>query len=144
MKGQSSVEMLVSLGAIFAFTIPVLLLLFSVTQYGQESAAISQTQATSRVLADAINDVYAQGPYAQKVILINIPSTVTELKIENNEVILQMKITNGVYDAASPIFAKMDDFQSIKDKSGLFSVKIKNLYDANLNGGKVQVNLEGT
>ncbi|MBI2079526.1 hypothetical protein HYT84_02080 [Candidatus Micrarchaeota archaeon] len=141
-KGQSSVEMLVTVGAVIAFTIPVILLLLSLTQYGQESAAIYQAQATSKIIAESINEVYIQGPGAEKNILVTFPSNSIGLSIKGpveqdkqlgSEVIITMKSSTGSYDAVTPTFARVE-LLPLLSPNGLVSLKLLTKAD-----GEVQV-----
>ncbi len=129
MKAQASVETLSTLGMVLAFTVPVLLLLLSASQYGAESTAIYQTQSSARIVADTINDVFVQGNGATKQVLINLPGNTDSLEITGNEVIIILTVQNGKYDAVAPIFANVHpdtDAQQITEVNGLVSLTIKN------------------
>jgi uncharacterized protein (UPF0333 family) len=110
MKGQSSLEVLVTVGIILAFTIPVVFLLLSLTSVGYEKTATAQADASARSLADTMNFVYAQGPGAKKVMLMNVPASTQEVFAENGEVVIRIKIAGGgTIDEVSPTFAKIAD-----------------------------------
>ena len=47
-KAQASIELMVTLGVVLAFTIPVIFLLFSITSVGYENAAVAQADASAR------------------------------------------------------------------------------------------------
>ncbi len=129
MKAQASVETLSTLGMVLAFTVPVLLLLLSASQYGAESTAIYQTQSSARIVADTINDVFVQGNGATKQVLINLPGNTDSLEITGNEGIIILTVQNGKYDAVAPIFANVHpdtDAQQITEVNGLVSLTIKN------------------
>ena len=136
MKGQSSLELLVTVGVVVAFTIPVLFLLFSVTSVGYEDTARAQADASSRTLSDAVNSVYSQGPGAQRLILLNTPGSTEEVYIYKGEAVVRMRTSSGVYEAAYPVIVD-GDLSSIGSKSGLFVVVVENdagrvrIYDPN-------------
>lgn len=135
MKAQASVETLSTLGMVIAFTIPVLLLMLSASQYGAESTAIYQTQSSARVLADTINDVFVQGNGATKQILINLPGNTEYIEITGKEVIITLKVQNGEYNAVSPVFAEVQpNMDQIIDVNGLVPLTVKNI------DGKIEVN----
>ena len=131
-RGQVSLELLITLGVVLAFTIPVVFLLLSVSSVGFEKASKDQADATSRSLADTINNVYAQGSGAKRVLLLNAPSSTKDITIKNSanggEVIVRIKTSQGDYEAVSPIIrnAEISKFHPIEAKSGLFSVSVTN------------------
>ena len=121
-------ELLVTVGIVLAFTIPVLFLLLSVTSVGQENTAKAQAEATARSLADTMNLVYAQGSGAKKVILINVPSSTESISAANGEVVIRIKTAGGIYEAAYPTFAKISSKvqNQIKQRTGLFEIVVEN------------------
>lgn len=137
-KGQASVEMLVTLGLILVFTIPILMLLLVSSQYGAENYAIQQAQASSHMLADSINDVYIQGDGASKIVLANFPGNTEDVFVsKEKEVIVRIKLGNGNnYDAVSPVFANISETPLIHTK-GLLQFNITN------EDGTVKLNPDG-
>lgn len=125
MKAQISAEMLMTLGMILAFTAPIILLLLSVSQQSYESSTLSQADASAKILADNINDVYSQGIGAKKTILISFPVNMESLTIQNKEVVVKLKTSNGIYEVVSPIFANATIGQ-INGKSGLLTIILEN------------------
>jgi len=132
MKAQASVEMMVTFALVITFMVPVLLLLLVASQYGAESASISQGQASSHLVADTINDVFTQGPGASKIILVNLPGNTQKFAISGKEVTITMKVGNGNYEAVSPVFGNVGNFE-IEAINGLFPLRIKN------KGGVIEV-----
>ena len=129
-KGQSSLELLVTLGVVIAFTVPVLFLLLSVSSIGYEDTAKAQADATSRTIADSMNSVYAQGYYlgsgAQREILINVPASTESLYASDGEVVLRVKTSSGTFDAASPTIAEIGSgSMEISGKSGLIKIIVR-------------------
>lgn len=134
MKGQTSLELLVTVGVVIAFTIPVLFLLLSATSIGFEDTSKAQADATARTLADAMNSVYSQGEGTSRLILVNAPSNTQEILLEDNEVVVKIVTSNGVFESASPTIAKIrGGSQSIGKKTGLFQILIEN------NNGEVEL-----
>jgi uncharacterized protein (UPF0333 family) len=126
LRGQISLELMVTLGTVLAFTVPVVFLLLSVSSVGYEKAAKDQADASARSLADSINTVYSQGNNAKRVVLVNAPSNVRNISIGGNEVVVKVKTSAGDYDGASPVFANVTD-TTITGQSGLFSIAISNV-----------------
>jgi uncharacterized protein (UPF0333 family) len=132
MKGQSSLEVLVTVGIILAFTIPVLFLLLSLTSVGYEKTALAQADASARSLADTMNFVYAQGPGARKLLLLNVPASTQEVYVANGEAVVRIKTASGTADSVSPTFAKIVGAKQTTrnpvtgQKTGLFVIIVEN------------------
>jgi hypothetical protein len=126
MKGQSSLELLVTVGVVLAFTIPVLFLLLSVSSVGYEDTSKAQADAASRTLADTINSVYAQGPGAQREVLLNVPPTTEGVYASGGEVVVRIKSSGGTFDAVSPTIARIaSGGGEIGKKTGLFKIILR-------------------
>ena len=131
MKGQSSLELLVTVGVVIAFTIPVLFLLVSVTSIGYEDTSKAQADAASRSLADTMNSVYAQGNGAQRELLLNVPPSTEQVRIvetaQGTEVIVSIRTSGGTFDSSSPSIARIKGFsQELTKKAGLFTLCVRN------------------
>ena len=126
MRGQVSLELLVTLGIVIAFTVPIIFLLLSVSSVGYEKAAKDQADASARTLSDGINTVYAQGHGAKRIVLLNLPSSTKELRINGSEVIVKIETSAGEYEGVSPVFAQIDQPIVFTGRTGLFSVSVMN------------------
>ncbi len=141
MKGQSSLEVLVTFGIILAFTVPVLFLLLSLTSVGYEKTATAQADASARSLADTMNFVYSQGPGAKKALLLNVPASTLEVYAAGGEAVVSIKSASGTQDLVSPTFAKIaGGRQTTRDPikgqaAGLFVVLVEN------DGGEVKLSV---
>lgn len=126
MKGQTSLELLVTVGIVVAFTIPVLFLLLSATSIGYEDTAKAQADASSRTLSDTMNSVYAQGAGAKRMILLNVPSSTQEIYASGGEAVVSIRTQSGDFDAASPTIAEISGTsQTLGKKTGLFLISIE-------------------
>jgi uncharacterized protein (UPF0333 family) len=135
-KGQASLELLVTLGVVIAFTVPVIFLLLSVSSVGYENAAKDQADATARTLADSINIVYAQGDGAKRIVLVNSPSATEKIEIKKNEVAVKIGLSEGTYEGVSPVFANVSKTDAIENRSGLYEIILDN------EGGQVVISYE--
>lgn len=141
MKGQSSLEVLVTFGIILAFTIPVLFLLLSLTSVGYEKTAAAQADASARSLADTMNFIYSQGPGARKSLLLNVPPSTQEVYAANGEAVVRIKGSAGLQDLPSPTFAKISGGKQTTrspatgQRTGLFIVVVEN------QGGEVKLSV---
>jgi uncharacterized protein (UPF0333 family) len=126
MKGQSSMELLVTVGIVLAFTIPVAFLLLSLTMVGYEDASIAQADASARSLADSINVVYSQGDGAKREMLLNLPSNTEAVHIGENEVVIEVRTGSGIHQAAAPYFAETSTVSLDPNRlSGLLQLDIQ-------------------
>lgn len=126
MKGQIATEFFVTIGVVLLFTIPVVLLLFSLSQFGYEDSTLAQADAAARSLAETINLVYSQGYGASRVVLLNTPPNTESITIGKNEVIVTVKTSQGTHAASAPFFASISKSQQpISQKSGLFQLNVK-------------------
>ncbi|MBU0533097.1 hypothetical protein KKB44_06410 [Candidatus Micrarchaeota archaeon] len=126
MKGQSSLELLITVGIVIAFTIPVLFLLLSVTSIGYEDTAKAQAEASTRTLSDTINLVYAQGDGAKRLILLNTPPSTKEVSVEDGEVIVTILTSGGEFEAVHPTIAVVKTV-SLGGRTGLFLISVENV-----------------
>jgi len=129
MKGQASMEMLITLGIVLAFTLPVIFLMFTVTQVGYDETAMAQADASARSLADTLNFVYSQGPKAKRTIVLNNPPATESITVGNGEVVVRIKTTEGYYDGVSPTFAEVQGEETSPQTirgAGLFTLEVYN------------------
>lgn len=131
MKGQASMEMLITVGMVLAFTVPVLFLMFTITSVGYENAGIAQAEASVRSLSDSINLVYgqgfSQGAGAKRVVLLNLPARTKEVSVRDGEVVLSVETSSGDFDASFPTFSEVEDAElvtSVNRRSGLVPVEV--------------------
>ena len=118
MRAQASIELLITIGIVLAFTIPVLFLLLTVSQFGFENASLAQGEGSAKKIADNINEAYLQGADTKRIILVNLPSNTELLDIQGNEVVIKVRTSAGEYEAVSPIFGNVTGFVPIIKKSG--------------------------
>ena len=123
LRGQASMELLITLGIILAFTVPVIFLLFTITQVGYEDTAKAQADASARTLADTLNFVYGQGEGAKRKILLNTPPYTESITVDGGEVVVRIKTSEGYYDGVSPTFAKVAITDPI-ERTGIFVVSV--------------------
>lgn len=126
MKGQSSLELLVTVGIVIAFTIPVLFLLLSFTSVGYEDTAKAQAEAASRTLSDTMTSVYSQGDGAERRVLLNVPASTEEIYVDDGEVVVSIRTSGGLFEAVTPTIAETSGAQDLSGKTGLFVVDIQN------------------
>jgi uncharacterized protein (UPF0333 family) len=129
LRGQASMELLITLGIILAFTLPVIFLMFTVTQVGYEETEMAQADASARSLADTINLVYSQGPDAKRTIVLNNPPSTESVTMGSGEVVVRIKTSEGYYDGVSPTFAKIAGEETEPQTiggAGLFVVEVYN------------------
>lgn len=122
MRAQVSLELLVTLGVVVAFTIPVVLLLLSLSQIGLENATLVQADGSARALADSINEIYAEGSGAKRTVLLSLPISTQVLHIGNREVTIVIETESGEYHAVAPLFASVEE--TTLEKRGLVALEL--------------------
>ncbi|MDD5022812.1 MAG: hypothetical protein PHU63_01460, partial [Candidatus ainarchaeum sp.] len=73
-KGQASIEMFTTVGIFMAFLLPMILLLFTVSNQNFEEVSKSQADVVAKKIAHSINTVYLGGEDSTKTVLIYLPS----------------------------------------------------------------------
>lgn len=124
MRGQISLELLVTFGILVAFTVPILILMLTVSSHGYENSARLQANAVSKTLADSINELYTQGPGTKRSLSLAFPTNSDAVRIADNEVTVILKTSTGNYEAVSPLFARVRT-QLITNKIGLTNVNLE-------------------
>jgi hypothetical protein len=115
-KGQAASEMMVTIGMILVFVVPIVLLLLVGAQARFESLSHVQAGSTVRIVADSINEVYVEGrgpnpstPGASKVAILNIPSNARSIRVSGNEVIITLETRSGPADVAATFFGEVHE-----------------------------------
>ena len=101
--------MLVTIGVILIFVIPILLLLLVGAQARFESLSHVQASSVIRIISDSINEVHIEGPQASKVVIVNIPTNTRYLNITENEVVMTLETRNGPTDIAASFFGELNE-----------------------------------
>jgi hypothetical protein len=119
-KGQAATEMLVTIGMVLLFVIPLLLILLVVAQLRFESLSEVQGNSAIRIMADSINEVYIEGPGATKVAVVNLPTNTKNLTITENEIIITLETRSGENQLVVPFFGDVasDSIRVIKTEGG--------------------------
>ena len=99
MKAQAAIEYTMLIGAALIIIIPIS---YYAIQESTRNIQMNQASNAVNTLAKAADSVYALGPGSQKYIEINLPGGITEIKIQNNEILLKIYIFGG----ESEIFAE--------------------------------------
>lgn len=109
--------MMVTIGMILVFVVPIVLLLLVGAQARFESLSHIQAGSGVRIIADSINEVYVEGtgpvssgPGASKVAIVNIPTNTKKIEItENNEVVFTLETRSGTAEVVTSFFGEVDD-----------------------------------
>ncbi len=130
-KGQSSMEMLTTVGIFIAFLVPVALLAFSVVNLNRQDISKYAAESMVKQIASESNNIYAQGYStvsnigASSIIYINIPGGVKSIEFVNNSVVAHLNIGGSPYDAVAYTNAPFSgDIKPIKDKQGILPIRV--------------------
>lgn len=97
-KSQISVEYMLIIGFATLMTIPLLLIYYTYSSDSSDSVATSQALQIARNIVDSSESVYYLGKPSQTTLKLNFPDKISSIKLENYEVVFQMKIKNGITD----------------------------------------------
>ncbi|MEM4335488.1 MAG: hypothetical protein QXL47_02255 [Candidatus Anstonellales archaeon] len=90
MKGQASIELLITVGIFLVLTIPVVFLMLSYSSVKLENMEEMQARAIARKLGEGVNEVFATCP-AKKTLVIKIPNNVEHIEINKNEAVVKIR-----------------------------------------------------
>jgi len=133
-KGQAATEMLVTIGMVLIFIIPILLLLLVVAQLRFESLSEVQGNSAIRIIADSVNEIYIEGPGATKVVVVNLPTNTKNLTITENEVIITLETRSGENQLVVPFFGEVAGEREITTPGGRAPVGLYPLRFTNEDG----------
>lgn len=134
MKGQAATEMLVTIGMVLIFIIPILLLLLVVAQLRFESLSEVQGSSAIRIIGDSINEVYIEGPGATKVVVVNLPTNTKNLTLTEKEITITLESRSGDSDLVVPFFGNVSTTGEITTAQGRAPVGLYPMRFTNIDG----------
>ncbi|MFH0835533.1 MAG: hypothetical protein V1834_00020 [Candidatus Micrarchaeota archaeon] len=131
MKGQAAVEYLAILTVSLAILLPLWLFVTSVNSSTQDDLRVGFAKQLVSRIADASDLVLVQGPPAQFIVKIDVPSGVSAITLQNNEVNVRLERPYGVTDVfASTSGSIQGDIDAIKLVPGPHYLTVKAQRDA--------------
>jgi len=132
LKAQASMEMLITVGMMLAFVVPISLLLLTTSGQNFEEVSKHQAQVTVQKIAHAVNTVYLEGEGSSKNVLLNIPSNTKSLEIRSSEVLLILGTAQGEYEVTYPLIPEDGNVVVITEDElihlrGLSWISVKNV-----------------
>ncbi len=120
-RAQIALEYVILVGLVLALLTPVFY--FSFTTSVQ---TIKMNEASNLVkrIADTADTLYALGAGSQDTIEINVPGGVQSISLGNKEVLLKIKIFEGVSDIS--MNTKTNISGTLSTKSGTYHITLKN------------------
>lgn len=125
-------EMLITVGMMLAFVVPISLLLLTTSGQNFEEVSKHQAQVTVQKIAHAVNTVYLEGEGSSKNVLLNIPSNTKSLEIRSSEVLLILNTAQGEYEVTYPLIPESVEVKDLDGKitlRGLSWILVKNIGD---------------
>ena len=98
LKSQVSVEFMLIIGFATLMTIPLLFIYYTYTSDSSDAVATSQALQIARKIVDASESVYYLGRPSQTTLKFNFPDKIYSTNLSNREVVIKIKITNGITD----------------------------------------------
>ena len=108
-KAQVSIESMTLIGFILLFSIP---LLFLVTTLNTQDVNIEQARMSARIMGDAANSVYTQGPSSQKIVSVAYPSSLKNITLLDREIIFVIETSYGNMEIIERTFAPINTADS--------------------------------
>ena len=132
LKAQASMEMLITVGMMMAFVVPISLLLLSVSSQNFEEVSKHQAYVTVQKIAHAVNSVYLEGKDSSKNVLLNIPSNTKSVEIRSSEIVLVLTTKSGDYDVSYPLIPSPGEVTVAETNEeitlrGLSWIQVKNI-----------------
>jgi uncharacterized protein (UPF0333 family) len=106
--GQVSIEYLAIFGVAALMLIPLIILFAS--QTGTIEADISYAQAENALsrIVDSAEEIYFQGPPAQKTLRVQFPKGIQEVVVESNAVVFKIKTVDGEFEVRRDTRANLE------------------------------------
>ncbi len=96
-KGQASFEMLVMLGALLLFALPVFFTFFTSAHAFLSKASVSDAEALANQLAYEVDRIALSGPGAKARVIVYVPSGVESITMANGVLTVTFRSSNGVF-----------------------------------------------
>jgi len=127
-KSQVSVEYMFIMGFAALMTIPLLLIYYTYSTDSTDSVATSQAMQIARRIVDASESVYYLGRPSQTTLKLNFPDRIHSTNLSSREVVLKMKIKNGVTDIVQVSSVNMNGSLPITQGIHIITVKAEEGY----------------
>lgn len=129
MKGQASMEMLITLVGYLSILVPVVILIYSLVQVNKEDISKYAAESLVKQITSSIDRIYSQCPGAKTTIFTYIPNNVEYVNIsKDGEVTAKLNLGTGPYEAVSRTTADItiEETQSAEyiDKKGIVPISI--------------------
>jgi len=98
MKGQAAIEYMFILGFLVLAMTPILY--YSLQGQGAY-ITINQAEDAAAAIANTVNSVYALGSGSRDIVWVTLPKQVVNVSLDNNEVLVQIKVGEGLSDIIS-------------------------------------------
>ncbi len=99
-------------GFVAAFTIPVLILLYSAISIRSEQSAFEQARLSTKMIADYAGELYVQGNGSSRIVAINYPPALRNVTITSREVVFSLERGGNLTDVTAVSLAHMRDSSS--------------------------------
>lgn len=94
-RGQAAFEYLILVGVLLVI---LMALFYYVSNYSSQNLKMEQAEDTVQTLAKVSESMYALGPGNRDFVWVNIPGSVSEIRIGDNEIMLRIFIFGDYSD----------------------------------------------
>ncbi|MBI4149739.1 hypothetical protein HY491_04795 [Candidatus Woesearchaeota archaeon] len=121
-RAQIAVEYLFILGFLLIIIAPIL---YYTLQGQSASINVSQAGDATTAIAQAVNTVHALGPGSRQLVWVTLPQTLVNSSLANKEVLLRIKVGDGVSDIVARTNAAMSG--SLPSAPGTYQITVEAL-----------------
>lgn len=135
MRGQAATESMLMAGFVIAFTIPILILLYTAVTLRSEQASFEQARLSSKMISDYAGEIYVQGNGSSRIVAVNYPPSLRNITISGHEIIFSLELRGNRTDVSSLSLAQMRDgpLQPLgSEREPLFSYISSGIHSINL------------
>ena len=122
MKGQTSFEYVILVGAILVLVVP---LFYYVSYESSTNLRINQANDAVKSIARTADTIYAFGPGAKNYVWVTIPSGINNVTILDNEIIMTLTQYGGKTDLVA--YTRANITGNIPSSQGTYKIPIEML-----------------
>lgn len=136
LRGQASIELLVTLAFAMMMLIPILALAYIQTSSGSEQVAVDQAQQSVSRLKNVVDVVAAQGPPAKATVNIIVPQRLSSITVGSNttpfigrEIIFRVRASGGETEIVATTMYNVTGNLTNYSRAGTYPVVAEALAD---------------
>jgi len=122
MKAQVAIEYLIIVSVAIIVLLPLIIYANEMIRNYNEETKISLAKNAVKKLGESADWVYSQGQPAKLTTEVYFPEGITQASLENNTILLRMKILSGISDIYYSTISPLNG--SIPSNAGYYTISI--------------------